>query len=128
MIGTPLYFSPEICSQHPYAEPSDIWSVGCLLWEMIIGKAPYSGANIAALALKITKGNNLVWKDLQQLMSVRQVNRMIEQCLQLRVNRRPSAEHVGGTNTILIGKSFDRRLCGIMKNIDFVHNFDSGQE
>ena len=30
-IGTPYYFSPEICLNKPYSFKSDIWSVGCIL-------------------------------------------------------------------------------------------------
>jgi NIMA (never in mitosis gene a)-related kinase len=34
MIGTPYYLSPEICENKPYDYKSDIWALGCVLYEM----------------------------------------------------------------------------------------------
>ncbi|CAF4224693.1 unnamed protein product, partial [Adineta steineri] len=33
-IGTPYYLSPEICQQRPYNNKSDVWSLGCVLYEV----------------------------------------------------------------------------------------------
>jgi serine/threonine protein kinase len=33
-IGTPYYLSPEICENRPYNNKSDIWSLGCVLYEI----------------------------------------------------------------------------------------------
>ena len=32
--GTPYYMSPEICDNQPYNAKSDVWSMGCLLYEV----------------------------------------------------------------------------------------------
>ncbi|CAE8609214.1 unnamed protein product, partial [Polarella glacialis] len=34
MLGTPYYMSPEVCKGEPYREKSDMWSMGCVLYEM----------------------------------------------------------------------------------------------
>jgi len=34
-IGTPYFISPEICSKIPYDHKSDIWSLGCILFEIL---------------------------------------------------------------------------------------------
>jgi serine/threonine protein kinase len=49
-VGTPLYLSPELCEERPYDEKSDIWALGCLVYEMIVGHPPFLAANQVALA------------------------------------------------------------------------------
>ena len=56
-IGTPFYLSPEICEEKPYNEKSDVWALGCILYELITFKHPYNASNQAALLLKIISGN-----------------------------------------------------------------------
>lgn len=34
-IGTPYYMSPEIFKNHPYNDKSDVWALGCLLYELL---------------------------------------------------------------------------------------------
>jgi NIMA (never in mitosis gene a)-related kinase len=55
-VGTPLYLSPEICEERPYNEKSDIWALGCILYEMCTFKHPFDATNQGALILKIMKG------------------------------------------------------------------------
>jgi len=40
-VGTPAYASPEQMSGGNYNEASDIWSLGCVLYEMCMGKPPF---------------------------------------------------------------------------------------
>ncbi|CAG14092.1 unnamed protein product, partial [Tetraodon nigroviridis] len=55
-IGTPQYLSPELCQEVPYSSKSDIWALGCLLYEICALAPPFSATNLLSLFYKITKG------------------------------------------------------------------------
>jgi len=55
-IGTPYYLSPELCKERPYTWPSDIWSMGCILYEMCALKVPFDASSIPQLVTAITSG------------------------------------------------------------------------
>eukprot|EP00161_Ancyromonas_sigmoides_P000779 TRINITY_DN1060_c2_g1_i2.p1 TRINITY_DN1060_c2_g1~~TRINITY_DN1060_c2_g1_i2.p1 ORF type:complete len:293 (-),score=125.87 TRINITY_DN1060_c2_g1_i2:29-907(-) len=42
LCGTPYYMSPEVLREHPYSYASDIWSLGCLLYELCTLKNPFA--------------------------------------------------------------------------------------
>lgn len=42
LVGTPLYVAPELLQHQPYGPEADLWSVGCILYEMISGTHPFS--------------------------------------------------------------------------------------
>jgi len=50
VMATPLYMSPEQCLGHPHDPRGDLYSVGCILFEMLTGETPYQGDNPSALA------------------------------------------------------------------------------
>ncbi|XP_069061555.1 serine/threonine-protein kinase Nek5-like [Pleurodeles waltl] len=56
-VGTPYYLSPEICENRPYNNKTDIWSLGCVLYEMCTLKHPFEGSGLRQLVLKICKGH-----------------------------------------------------------------------
>jgi NIMA (never in mitosis gene a)-related kinase 1/4/5 len=56
MVGTPYYLSPELCEEKPYNVKSDVWALGCVLYELCTLKHPFDALNQAALLLKIIKG------------------------------------------------------------------------
>jgi len=52
-VGTPIYMSPEMCEGKPYDTKSDVWALGCLMFELASLKPPFQAANQALLARKI---------------------------------------------------------------------------
>ncbi|XP_010187448.1 PREDICTED: serine/threonine-protein kinase Nek1-like, partial [Mesitornis unicolor] len=55
-IGTPYYLSPEICQNKPYNNKSDIWALGCVLYEMCTLRHAFEAGNMKNLVLKIISG------------------------------------------------------------------------
>ncbi|KAG8345949.1 putative protein kinase [Trypanosoma vivax] len=39
--GTPLYMAPELVQEQPYNHSADLWSLGCILYELLYGKPPF---------------------------------------------------------------------------------------
>lgn len=44
--GTPYYASPEVWRDEPYDNKSDIWSLGCVLYEMCTYRPPFKGKDL----------------------------------------------------------------------------------
>lgn len=43
-MGTPCYISPELCEGKPYNQKSDIWALGCVLYELASLKRAFEAA------------------------------------------------------------------------------------
>lgn len=55
-VGTPLYMAPEIINEKNYDEKTDIWSLGCLLYELAALRPPFEASNVVSLGIKINTG------------------------------------------------------------------------
>jgi len=55
-VGTPYYMSPEQIQSKSYNEKSDIWSLGCIVYEMAMLSPPFKASNYLHLAEKIQSG------------------------------------------------------------------------
>ncbi|NXU53075.1 NEK11 kinase, partial [Turnix velox] len=54
--GTPYYMSPEALKHQGYNTKSDIWSLGCILYEMCCLSHAFTGHNFLSVVLKIVEG------------------------------------------------------------------------
>ena len=74
-IGTPYYLSPEICEDKPYNDKSDVWALGCILYELCTYQHPFTARSQGGLILKILNDhpkpiNNYYSKDLSVLINL----------------------------------------------------------
>mmetsp|Transcript_46256 Transcript_46256/g.107561 ORF Transcript_46256/g.107561 Transcript_46256/m.107561 type:complete len:828 (-) Transcript_46256:130-2613(-) len=53
VVGTPYYMSPEVCRSEPYSYKSDIWALGCVLYEMCMLKHAFESQSLLGLVYKI---------------------------------------------------------------------------
>ncbi|RNA10655.1 serine threonine- kinase Nek9 [Brachionus plicatilis] len=57
LVGTPFYLSPEIVEGKKYSYKSDIWALGCVVYEMMTLSRVFDATNQLKLALKISQCN-----------------------------------------------------------------------
>ncbi|KAM6946081.1 serine/threonine-protein kinase Nek3 [Aplochiton taeniatus] len=55
-VGTPYYVSPEIWDNKPYNNKSDVWSLGCVLYELCTLHHPFQARSWKSLILKVCRG------------------------------------------------------------------------
>uniref|UniRef100_A0A7S3Z2I9 non-specific serine/threonine protein kinase n=2 Tax=Lotharella globosa TaxID=91324 RepID=A0A7S3Z2I9_9EUKA len=55
VVGTPFSMSPEVCESKPYSKPSDVWAMGCVLYEMCMLKHAFDANNLLGLVWKIVQ-------------------------------------------------------------------------
>ena len=53
VVGTISYSCPEIVQHHPYTDKADIWSLGCILYQMAQLEPPFAGGNPLTVAHKV---------------------------------------------------------------------------
>ena len=54
--GTPYYASPEVWEEKPYDNKSDVWSLGCVIYEMITLRPPFQANSMDELYKRIMRG------------------------------------------------------------------------
>lgn len=60
LCGSPLYMAPEILRYERYDAKADLWSVGTVVFEMIVGRPPFRASNHVELLRKIENGNDVI--------------------------------------------------------------------
>ncbi|KAM4600540.1 serine/threonine-protein kinase Nek2 [Polymixia lowei] len=89
-VGTPYYMSPEQMNRMSYNEKSDIWSLGCLLYELCALSPPFTAFNQKELAEKIREGRfrRIPYRYSEEL------NSLLSRMLHLKDYLRPSVESI----------------------------------
>ena len=87
-VGTPYYMSPEQIDETKYNEKSDIWSLGCFLYELTTFHPPFEAKNQIMLAMRIKSGK--VEKINKRYSE--ELWRVITWMLTVNSNERPSSE------------------------------------
>lgn len=84
-VGTPFYMSPEICAAERYTLKSDIWSLGCIIYELCSREPPFNAKSHFQLVQKIKEGKVA---PLPAVYSP-ELNAVIKDCLRVNPDRRP---------------------------------------
>lgn len=84
--GTPYYASPEVWEDKPYDSKSDIWSLGCVMYEMCTLKPPFRANDMEGLYKKVIKGQ---YGRISKTYSF-ELHHVIDMLLQVDPGRRPN--------------------------------------
>lgn len=84
-VGTPFYMSPEICKAEQYGPHSDIWALGCIIYEMCAKTPPFNAKTHFDLIQKIKSGR---YPDIPSCYSA-ELRKVIASCLQTVPEHRP---------------------------------------
>ncbi|NXU01112.1 NEK2 kinase, partial [Buphagus erythrorhynchus] len=89
-VGTPYYMSPEQMNYMSYNEKSDIWSLGCLMYELCALSPPFTAYNQKELAEKIREGRfrRIPYRYSDEL------NNLLREMLNVKDYCRPSVEDI----------------------------------
>ena len=88
--GTPYYASPEVWRDNPYDHKSDIWSMGCVIYEMVALKPPFRAETMELLYKKIMAGK---YPRIAGTYSLDLAN-LIRSCLQVQPHQRPDCDKI----------------------------------
>lgn len=88
MVGTPYYMSPECIRGRPYGVASDVWSLGCLAYEMAALRSPFDRPGLNYYTL----GRAIVNCDYERLPAHQMaVGSFVARCLHADPSQRASA-------------------------------------
>ena len=101
-VGTPSYFSPEIWKNDNFSYKSDIWSFGCIVYEMCTLRMPFRGKNLDELKENICKGK---YEKISSRYSL-DLWMFIQTLLQIDIDKRPNCNMI--LDSILIKRQLNK--------------------
>lgn len=91
-VGTPYYMSPELCQGVKYNFKSDIWAMGCVLFELLTLTRTFDATNPLNLCVKIVQGN---WTmEINSDVYTSELIKLVYECLDQDPEKRPTAEQI----------------------------------
>ena len=93
LVGTPYYMSPERINEVGYSFKSDIWSLGCLLYEMSVFQSPFYGDKMTLMLLcrRIEKCD---YPPLPTDLFTPELRQLVNLCIQAKPDDRPESGQV----------------------------------
>lgn len=111
-VGTPFYMSPEICAAEKYTLHSDIWAVGCIMYELCQKQPPFNAKTHIQLVQKIREGKFAPLPDFYSS----ELKNVIASCLRVNPEHRPDTAALLNLPVIRLMRK-ERELLDLEKNL-----------
>ena len=99
-VGTPYYMSPEILASERYTLQSDIWSLGCIMYELCSRVPPFNGNSYLELVQRIKVGQ---FPDVPAMYSP-ELSSVIKSCLKVNPDSRPTTRKLLNVPSIKVSR------------------------
>lgn len=130
--GTPSYMAPEQLKEEAIGSFSDIFSLGCVLYEMLTGKRAFGGNNNFAIMYKITNEEptpaEKIRSDLPPILlnilrkaMAKDVEKRYQSCMEMAFDLRVALRGITECGTTLNGRAKD--VIDLVQNVRFFHSF-----
>jgi serine/threonine protein kinase len=113
-MGTPLYMSPEqVKSSKEVGASSDIYSLGVVLWQMLMGKKPYDSNTLSSPEIQVSilkeplPITNTQWDTIIQKATAKEVLNRYESCLEIKKDLGKVSEVEEETN---LSKNYEKTI------------------
>ena len=112
--GTPLYMAPELIEEKPYDHTADLWSLGCILYELLVGQPPFSTTSLFQVSQYCSHKHTNIHGPLLQL-----IKKIRYECIQWPAHLSPGARS-------LLSGSVETNLENNLRNT--LRSFGEGQQ
>ncbi|EGD73608.1 NEK protein kinase [Salpingoeca rosetta] len=118
-VGTPMYFSPEMCSGKRYGQKADVWALGCVLYECAALRPAFTATSMDSLTAKIKRGHHDKHLPTRYGHGLR---KLIARMLSLDPMHRPTAYEVLHSEYLALAAMENRRLNAAKQPHPHVHD------
>lgn len=88
-VGSPLYMSPEAYTKSEYSYKSDVWGLGVIFYEMLLGSQPFKGIDYKTLIKQCETGSFYTSLEISPLSKL-----LLSKLMSVDITKRPLAHEL----------------------------------
>ncbi len=122
ICGSPIYMAPEIIKCNNYSMKTDLWSIGIILYEMIVGQPPYKARNHYELVQKIETSTIYIPKSIEVSNDCKDlIYKLLQKEPDKRISWNEFFQHFWITGDIVLNslrKNYENELDELLDSLD----------